>query len=97
MKRPFPLGHQTLRRAFGLVALGLVAASVARSGGPVQGPATNVPANPSRLGAVGLAAFTNLADLPFLREGVATRQFAAYDRAGDNYDHEFRYRIYSRR
>ena len=97
MKRPFPLGHQTLRRAFRLVALGLIAVSVARSADPVQGPPTNIPVNPSRLGAVGMAAFTNIADLPFLREGVATRQFAAYDRAGDNYDHEFRYWIYSRR
>ena len=79
------------------MALGLIATSVARSGGPVQGPATNIPANPSRLGAVGMAAFTNMAGLPFLREGVATRQFAAYDRAGDNYDHEFHYWIYSRR
>ena len=97
MKRPFRLDHGALRRAFRLVALALIAASVARSAGSVQGPPTDIPANPSRLGAVGMAAFTNIADLPFLREGVATRQFAAYDRAGDNYDHEFRYWIYSRR
>jgi len=89
MKRPLRLDHGALRRAFRLVALGLIAASVARSADPIQGPPTSIPLNPSPLGAVGMAAFTNIADLPFLREGVATRQFAAYDRAGDNYDHEY--------
>ena len=97
MKRPLRLDHGALRRAFRLVALGLIVASVARSADQIQGPPTSIPVNPSRLGALGMAAFTNIADLPFLREGVATRQFAAYDRAGDNYDHEFRYWIYSRR
>lgn len=33
--------------------------------------------------------FPEIADLPLLRHGVQTRQFCSYDRAGDNYDHEY--------
>ena len=33
--------------------------------------------------------FPEIADLPLLRRGVQTRQFCSYDRAGDNYDHEY--------
>jgi hypothetical protein len=33
--------------------------------------------------------FPDLATLPLLRFGVQTFQQSAYDRAGDNYDHEY--------
>lgn len=76
-------------RALTMAALGSVAASIGRSADRAQGPPANAPVNSTRLGPVGASAFTNLAELPFLREGVETRQFSAYDRAGDNYDHEY--------
>ncbi len=34
-------------------------------------------------------AFFKIEDLPLLRKGVQTHQFCSYDRAGDNYDHEY--------
>jgi len=33
--------------------------------------------------------FPEIADLPMLRRGVQTHQFCSYDRAGDNYDHDY--------
>ncbi len=37
----------------------------------------------------GMDAFLKIDDLPLLRRGVQTHQFCTYDRAGDNYDHEY--------
>jgi len=37
----------------------------------------------------GIDAFFKIEDLPVLRKGVQTHQFCSYDRAGDNYDHEY--------
>ena len=37
----------------------------------------------------GMDAFLKIDDLPLLRTGVQTHQFCSYDRAGDNYDHEY--------
>jgi len=37
----------------------------------------------------GIAAFTSIHDLPYLRTGVQTHQFSSYDRAGDNYDADY--------
>jgi hypothetical protein len=89
MKQVVPIHGGRLRRALALAALCLITASSSGSAGPSQGPRTRIPANPSSFGSVGVPAFTNIAELPFLREGVETRQFSAYDRAGDNYDHEY--------
>jgi hypothetical protein len=43
---------------------------------PIPGRRTGVSADASRLGPIGLAAFTNIAEVPSLREGVETRQVA---------------------
>ena len=36
-----------------------------------------------------LAGFSEIENLPLLRTGIQTRQFAAYDRSGDNYDWDY--------
>ncbi len=38
---------------------------------------------------LGRHGFPSVASLPLLRKGIQTHQFCSYDRAGDNYDHEY--------
>ena len=47
------------------------------------------PASDALMNLEGMNAFLNIDDLPILRTGVQTHQFCSYDRAGDNYDHEY--------
>jgi hypothetical protein len=89
MKQLVPIHRRRLGRALTLAALSLIAAPLARPANPDQASPSTSSIGSGRLSSVGLSAFTNIAELPFLREGVETRQFSAYDRAGDNYDHEY--------
>ena len=47
------------------------------------------PASDALMNLEGMNAFLKIDDLPLLRTGVQTHQFCTYDRAGDNYDHEY--------
>lgn len=49
----------------------------------------NCAASGAQISLEGMDAFLNIDDLPLLRTAVQTHQFCTYDRAGDNYDHEY--------
>ena len=57
--------------------------------GAVGGTAATRNVPDARLWVDPASGFPDLAQLPLLRQGVQTHQFCSYDRAGDNYDHEY--------